>query len=371
MASQSAKLMTDAAIQLIESLDRVQRDRVCRPFPDDEERRQWFYTPTDHGGLPLVAMSSAQHRKVHQLVAAGLSHAGYVTVAAIMGLENILDHLEGWSTLFDRERGRDPLHYYVTIFGDPGGNAPWAWRFGGHHVSLNYTVAAGKVTAMTPNFFGADPADSPLLGPHLHRPLAAIEDLGRDLFHALDADKRAKALVSDVAPFDLVGGNRASLTPGERPRTLSQIFRGEPEGALAKRLVTLQERIEASLGLTATHLDAVSLTEKPKGVPTTELNAGEQEILRALIDCYLNRLPDDLADAQAALVVEEFDEIAFLWAGSGERHQPHYYRIQGRRLFIEYDNAQRGGNHIHAVWRDLANDFDGDVLARHYAESHS
>ena len=38
-------------------------------------------------------------------------------------------------------------------------------------------------------------------------------------------------------------------------------------------------------------------------------------------------------------------------------------------MFIEYDNSQRGANHVHTVWRDLANDFGGDVLARHYAQS--
>jgi hypothetical protein len=362
--------MTDAAVQLVESLNRAQRDAACGPFPDDEERRKWFYTPTDHGGLPLAAMSSAQHRRVHQLVATGLSQAGYVTVAAIMGLENILDHLEGWSAYFDRERGRDPLLYYVTIFGDAGGDGPWGWRFGGHHVSLHYTITAGEVVSATPNFFGADPADSPLIGPHLHRPLAAIEDLGRELFHTLDDGKRARALVSDVAPFDLVGGNRPRLTPGDHPRTMNEIWREQPHGALGQRLDLLQQRIEASLKVTATHLDAVSFTEKPKGIPTNALSAAEKELLRGLIDCYVNRLPDDLADAQAALVSEEFDKLAFLWAGSGKRNEPHYYRIQGNRLFIEYDNAQRGGNHIHAVWRDLANDFDGDVLARHYAESH-
>lgn len=370
MASQSARLMSEAAVRLVASFDRAQRDVACMPFPDDEERYKWFYTPTDHGGLALAAMSSAQHQKVYQLAATGLSTAGYVTVAAIMGLENILDHLEGWSARFDRERGRDPLLYYVTVFGDPSGDAPWGWRFGGHHVSLHYTITAGEVISATPNFLGADPAISPLLGPHLHRPLAAIEDLGRELFQTLDDEKRAKALVSDVAPFDLVGSNRSTLAPGDRPRTMNQIWREPPHGALRQLLDTLQEEVETDLKVTPAHLDAVSFTEKPKGIPANELSAGEQELLRALIDCYVNRLPDDLADAQAALVREEFDKLAFLWAGSGNRNEPHYYRIQGQRLFIEYDNAQRGGNHIHAVWRDLANDFDGDVLARHYAESH-
>ena len=55
-----------------------------------------------------------------RLVATGLSRAGYVTVATTMGLENILDHTEGFVARFDRERGRDPGLYYLRVFGDPG-----------------------------------------------------------------------------------------------------------------------------------------------------------------------------------------------------------------------------------------------------------
>ena len=120
--------MTTAALALVKSLDREQAGVVCRPFPDEQERKRWFFTPTDHGGLPLTEMNSTQHRLVHCLVASGLSVAGYNTVAAIMGLDNILDRLEGFKVDFGRERGRDPLLYYTTIFGQPGGRAPWAWR---------------------------------------------------------------------------------------------------------------------------------------------------------------------------------------------------------------------------------------------------
>ncbi|HEX5080364.1 MAG TPA: DUF3500 domain-containing protein, partial [Geminicoccaceae bacterium] len=195
-----AGCMSEAAARLVDSWERGQREIACRPFPDDDERRLWYYTPTDHGGLPLAAMTPTQQRNVHRLVATGLSTPGYVTVALIMGLDNILDQLEGFSVDFARERGRDPMLYYVTIFGEPGGAAAWGWRFGGHHVSLHYTVIDGEVAASTPNFLGADPADSPLLGPHLHRPLAAAEDLGRELFRALDEEKRARALISPAAP---------------------------------------------------------------------------------------------------------------------------------------------------------------------------
>jgi hypothetical protein len=369
MTSMVAGRMAEAAAMLIESWDQAQRRTACRPFPDEDERRLWYYTPTDHGGLPLAAMGPIQHRNVHRLVATGLSTPGYATVAVIMGLENILDQFEGWSVDFGRKRGRDPLLYYITIFGEPGGDAPWAWRFGGHHVSLHYTIIGGEVVASTPNFLGADPAVSPLLGPHLHRPLAAAEDLGRELFRTLDEQERAKALVSAVAPPDLVGGNRPHLEVGHRPPPVSDIWRRRFEGRLARLMTDMQAQMEATLGLQEAHLEALSFSAEPKGIAVSTLDAGQTSILRELLGCYLARLPDQLADRQARLVEQEFDRLGFLWAGGAERGEPHYYRIQGERLFIEYDNTQRGVNHIHTVWRDLANDFGGDALARHYAQS--
>jgi hypothetical protein len=367
MTAQVAGRMAEAAAGLIDSLDEAQCAIACRPFPDEGERRLWYYTPTDHGGLPLAAMGPVQQRNVHRLVATGLSTAGYNTVALIVGLDNILDRLEGWSVDFGRARGRDPELYYVTIFGVPGGALPWGWRFGGHHVSLHYTVIGGEVAAALPNFLGADPADSPLLGPHLHRPLAAAEDLGRELFRALGEEQRAKALVAPVAPSDLVGGNRPKLTPGDRPPLLTEIWRRRFEGSLLERVEGMQAQLTRTLGIEDAHLEAVSFTAKPKGVPVSALDAGQSSILRELLGSYLARLPDALADQQQALVERELGRLCFLWAGSAERHEPHYYRIQGERLLIEYDNSQRGANHIHTVWRDLANDFGGDALARHYA----
>ena len=79
--------------------------------------------------------------------------------------------------------------------------------------------------------------------------------------------------------------------------------------------------------------------------------------------------PTSSPTSRRAWSTSEFDRLGFLWAGGAERGQPHYYRIQGERVFIEYDNSQRGANHVHTVWRDLANDFGGDALARHYAQS--
>ena len=193
----------------------------------DAERRRWFYTPTDHGGLTLGAQRQAQQRLAYQLVASGLSVAGYNTVATIVGLDNVLDQVEGWRVDWGRERGRDPLMYYLRVFGEPGGAGPWGWRFGGHHVSLNNLVVDGVVRATTPCFFGADPASSPLLGPAPLRPLAGAEDLARELVRSLDPDQAARALLLDRAPRNIVGGNRPELSDGDQMIHLRDIWRGQ------------------------------------------------------------------------------------------------------------------------------------------------
>src|SRR3954447_26659780 len=97
-------------------LDDAQRRVASGPAPSqdaasDAGRRRWFYTPTDHGGLTVHQQRPAQQRAAMRLLAAGLSEAGYVTVAAVMGLENVLGRTEGFSVRFGRERGRDPGLY--------------------------------------------------------------------------------------------------------------------------------------------------------------------------------------------------------------------------------------------------------------------
>ena len=161
-----AATMAAAADHLLAGLDDARRAAATWPFPADDERTVWFYTPTDHHGLALADMTGDQQRRTHRLLATGLSTPGYVTVATIMGLENVLDHVEGWQADFGRDRGRDPHLYWLAIFGTPDSERSWGWRFGGHHVSVNITIVAGEVVGTTPLFLGADPASAPLLGPH-------------------------------------------------------------------------------------------------------------------------------------------------------------------------------------------------------------
>ena len=367
----AASAMAAVVSELLDVLDQPQRQALRFPFPSDDERTTWFYTPTDHGGLPLTEMESAQHRMVHRLLAAALSTPGYVTAALILGQENVLDQLEGFAVDFGRDRGRDPLLYWLALFGDPGDRI-WGWRFGGHHLSLHFTIIDGRVVASTPLFFGMDPAATPLLGPHLHRPLGGAEDLGRELVRSLDESQSVRAVVAAVPPLDLVGSNRTELTEGDRPLDLPLIWRGRFEQEMDRLLDRMQHRGETDLGLTDDHLDAVAFTARPRGLAATDLRDDQRDLLQDVLATYVDRLTDDLAQQQWDRLRAEggIDRLHFLWAGSTEVGQPHYYRLQGGDWFIEYDNAQRGGNHVHSVWRDLSHDFGRDPLAAHYAGGH-
>jgi hypothetical protein len=320
--SATAAQMGERAAALLDALAADQRQKARFPFPAWDERTRWSYKPNDRAGLALGEMTPAQQRLTHRLVASGLSVSGYATAAMVVGLERILDAAEGWK---DPAR-RDPGRYWISVFGEPHAKEPWGWRFEGHHLSLHYALAGGRVVAPTPTFFGANPADAPLGGSSL-RPLAGVEDAARDLIHALGEEQRRVAIVAPVAPPDILTANAPRLEAGTLP---------------------------AISGLAAS-----AMTTSQKGA------------LMDLVRLYLQRLPDDVAEHEMALVARHgIDAIHFAWAGGIERRQPHYYRLQNTRFVVEYDNTQNDANHVHTVWRDPANDFGADVLARHYADAH-
>jgi hypothetical protein len=306
--------MAAAAADWLASLEPGQRAKARYGFPEDTERTRWYYTPTERGGLPLAEMGPVSQRLAQRLVASGLSAGGYAAAATVMGLENVLDAKEGWRRDYDGRavphRGRDPQLYFVSVFGDPGEGA-WGWRAGGHHVALNYTVAADGGVSASPLFLGANPAVTRLVGPGVLRPLAAEEDLARELLDALAPGQLATAVLASEAPGDILQRNRPQVRPGP------------PEGLAAAGMLPQQ-----------------------------------RELLAGLLGQYLGRLPGPLAEVEAGRALgERLEEIHFGWAGSTEPGRPHYYRIQGPGLHIEYDNVQNGANHVHSVWRVPGGDF--------------
>ncbi|RZT85902.1 uncharacterized protein DUF3500 [Pseudonocardia sediminis] len=373
--------MAEAARAWLESLDAEQRSTATGHAPvaddpdgegPDAERRRWFYTPTDHGGLTFHEQRPPQQRGAMKLVASGLTRAAYVTVSTVMGLENVLDHTEGFVTMFDRTRGRDPHMYYLRVFGEPGPTGAWGWRFGGHHVSLNFLVVDGVVVSSTPCFLGADPATSDLLGGVSLRPLGQVEDLARDIVRSLPADLASQAVLLDKAPPDLEAANRTTPKAGDRHIPLAGIWRAPFADPVEQaKLDKMSDGIEERAGLTEDDHRAVELSDEPKGVPASALDAGQREQLRLLLGTYLQRVPEALSPIGRYADDAALDAVHLAWAGPTEPGAPHYYRVQGPRLLIEWDNTQREANHAHSVWRDPTTDFGLDALTQHRAAHHS
>jgi len=305
--------MAAAARALSAALPSEQRTALHFAF-DDPGRRSWHYTPGSRPGVSLAEMDRAGGKAVHTLLCTALSGAAHARVAAIVGLEDVLDETEGG------RRGRHAGDYWAALFGEPGADR-WGWRFEGHHVSINVTVAAGSVSA-TPCFLGANPATvTDNEGRTICRPLAPEEDAAHAFVGCLNPAQRDRAVIDAEAPRDILTGDSAEVD-GQRSASWAE------------------------------------------GLPATALRPDQLSRLRSLAAIYVNRLSPPLAEPLLARLDRDLRAICFAWAGSIEPGvgQAHYYRLDGPRFFVEFDNHQNAANHIHSVWRDPEGDFGARLL---------
>jgi hypothetical protein len=323
----SAASSADAAKQLLASLTPDQRAKAAFTF-DDQERFDWWFIPRLRKGLMLKDMTPAQQQLTRKLLASGLSAKGVAETEQIRGLEKVLLEIE---TANPPARNpatyavRDPEAYYVSIFGTPSDKDPWGWRFEGHHVSVNFTIVGGVVSAWTPEFRGANPAEV-MSGPQKGlRVLAGPEDKAFALLHALDEKQKQAAVLQTQTPRDIITSNKRNV-----------------------ELMT------------------------PAGLLAGDMTPAEKKMLRDLLAEYTSRMADDVAaERMRRIETAGFDKIGFAWVGADGLHQPHYYRVQGPTFLIEFDEVQGDANHIHSVWREFTGDWGDDVLKKHYETAHT
>ena len=322
-APATAEAMRLAVLKFLDSLDDRRRGVASFPFAGDE-RYQWHYTPVERNGLLLKDMTPDQRRAALDLLDAGLSPRGARQAREIVEHESILRELE-------RMQGekshwlRDPELYYFSVFGDPTGRDPWAWRAGGHHIGLHFTVVDREIVAALPLFLGANPAEVRHGAKKGTRILAAEEDLARALLGSLEASQKVAAIVEKVAPADILTKN--------------------------------YRKVDRSMPL--------------RGLPYASMFGEQRERFVRLVRHYVERESDELARNEWERIESAgLDAAAFAWAGPEERGRGHYYSVVGPAFMIEYDNTQNDANHIHSVMRGFANDWGEDLLARHYSDSH-
>ena len=102
-----------------------------------------------------------------------------------------------------------------------------------------------------------------------------------------------------------------------------------------------------------------------------KLDGKQQKMLKALIGEYISKQRKAVEGRELKRIQEGgWEKVTFAWAGGLKEGEGHYYRIQSPDFLLEYANTQNDANHVHAVFRDLKNDFGDDVLKRHYEEKH-
>jgi hypothetical protein len=318
----NAQDLSPLALSFLESLTDDLRKSAVFPF-DHSERFNWHFVPRDRKGPTFHDFNENQKAAAMKLMQASLGPKGHEKAQAIIDLENVLKVVE------NREPDdlyRDPLNYHFSIFGQPGSEKEWGWRLEGHHLSLNFSSSRGSVISSTPSFMGSNPGIV-LSGPHKGRQVLAEEtDLGFALLQSLDPKQMKQAKFSEKAPADIITSN-----------------------------------------------DRNARALKPEGLAFQDMGVKQKDMLKNLVQLYLSRYTVNFQNAlMERIEAAGWQDFSFAWAGSeiNEVGQPHYYRIQGADLLIEYDNIQNNANHVHTVFRDLKMDFGGDLLQSHYLQDH-
>jgi len=299
----------------------------------DAEREDIHFAPfgidgAKHGELPDEAASLAE-----ELLALSLGPRGMDTARLIRRNELAVAAADRWLPGFLVRRFRDPGRYYVALFGEPAATAPWGFRYEGHHLSVNLTVAPGRAPASTPLFLGAQPRIVPAGLPDAGaRALGAEEDAARALVAALPPALRERATLHYESGRDLMRGQVARVA-----------------------------------------------AEPPSGVRRGEAPPAAQVHYDTLVALFTTQLAAPIAHARIAEIeAAGRDALHFVWADAEEPPGAFYFRLEGPRTLIEVDNTT-DGDHVHAVWHDPVGDF-GDapraagaresLLARHWREAH-
>jgi hypothetical protein len=200
--------ITDAASDFLSALSAEQRQRAVFPL-DARERRMWLnvHPFLYRHGVMLEDLAPATRQLGLRLLEAGLSARGFAQARDIMRLNRLLAEVTG----FHDDFGEWP--YFLSFYGEPSTERPWAWQIDGHHLCLNGTVI-GDQFLLTPSFMGSEPCqvfDGPLAGTMVFTP---EERAGQDLIRSLDDQQAAQAVL------------RPSIHPDDLPPELQDPFDG-------------------------------------------------------------------------------------------------------------------------------------------------
>lgn len=327
--------VVEAAQAFLAALPADARQRAVFPL-DAMERRTWINVHMNfyRHGVMLEDFSPAVRDLGLGLLRASLSARGYGQARDIMRLNELIGELSGSAD----EYGEWP--YFLSFFGQPSEDAPWAWQIDGHHLNINCTVFANQLV-MTPTFMGAEPTSVDSGAYAGTRVFVAESDAGLALVRSLDARQAAQAVL------------RPSILPADLPQELQHPFDGRMQaGAFHDNLVLA-----------------------PEGVRATELSDSQRRLLRAVLGTYVGWLADGHNALRMAEVEAHLDDTWFAWMGSPDPQGPFYYRAHSPVMLVEFDhhpgvvfdNVEPSPHHVHTVVRTPnGGDYGVDLLRQHH-----
>ncbi len=335
--AQTPAKLVKVATRFINTLSIAEQKLAIYSF-EDKKRVLWTNLPVGQMPRPGIRygdLSDSSRLVFHRVLSETLSSQGYLKTTSIMQLDDILNVL--YQKAFDDGKIKKELltmtqnlhwdhgNYYISFFGMPTMDGNWSFSLGGHHIALSMTTD-GKKISVSPYFIGTDPSEVKSGKYAGLRVLSKEEDYGFLLIHSLTDNQKAKALLSQSIPKDIITNPKS------------------------------KQRIDTF-----------------EGISTEEFSEVQKAYLSFIIQEYVHNFEHEKAhEILDKMKKSGFKNMYFAWIGSLENNKPHYYRIHSPEFLIEYDNVgfQNDGNHIHAIFRETGNDFGEDILKQHYSESH-
>ena len=309
-SARTPKAIADAGAAFLKALPEKRKKEAALSF-DSDEKAKWTNVPPrgEEGGVRLGDLDQEHIRLACDLLHAVMSTQGYEKSRNIMLADDKL--LRNGKP----RPGFGAANFWLAIFGEPSAEKPWAIQFDGHHVAVNITLAAEKMS-LSPTFIGTQPHRYPLNKKEIVPMCGEVED-AYAFVGALSKEQKEKALVAEKRGGIKTAAGKDGFIP------------------------------------------------KPTGLKCDALDEKQQKALLKLIRQWVDDLPKRQADARIKEIAGQIEDTHFAWSGPTEPGSDMSYIIQGPSLIIEYGCQDLGGkplDHLHSMYRDPTNEYGAGIL---------
>ncbi|MFW2589481.1 DUF3500 domain-containing protein [Sagittula sp. SSi028] len=231
---------------------------------------------------------------------------------------NADDYINTVST--DYKAGYSSFNTKFAFLGTPGTTGVWELYYGGHHMAFANTYVDGALAGATPSFRGVEPFPYFEMNGRVNEPLTQERDAFAALLSALSDDQREAATLEGTYRDILAGPQSDDAIP-----------------------------------------------DSFEGMPVSELDSDQTELLLAAIKTYVGDISQAEADAYMEKYTDELSETYLGFTGTPQLSaEDDYVRVHGPSLWIEFSlqsnkSTDKVGNHPHSVWRDQTDDYGGQT----------